>query len=154
MNRLLKSVSVFATILSMALAMPVSGDNAPPTGPAKPMVLRTVMEKLGRDMQAVAGAISKEDWARVAALSPEIASHEQPPAAEKMRILAWLGAEAGRFRGFDGQVHEAATAMSEAAMRGDGRAVIAAFARVQQGCLECHQGFRKSFVEHFHGTRN
>lgn len=46
-----------------------------------------------------------------------------------------------------------AVAMGAAATRGDGQAVIAAFAKVQQGCLACHQSFRKPFTEHFYGTR-
>lgn len=121
--------------------------------PAKPMVLQGVMQQLERDMQAITGAISREDWPQVAKLAPEIASHPAPPLSEKLRILAWLGTNAGQFRGFDGQVHDAAVAMGEAAARGNGQAVIAGFAKVQQGCLGCHEGFRKSFVEHFHGER-
>lgn len=153
MNNFYKSISVIAlTVLG-----PLAGSAAAQTGQAaeavKPMVLRGVMEKLGRDMQAVTGAISKEDWALVGTLAPKIASHAGPPMTEKVRILSWLGNDAGKFRGFDGQTHEAATAMGEAAKRGDGQAVIAAFAHVQQSCLACHQGFRKSFVEHFHGNR-
>lgn len=120
---------------------------------AKPMALRGVMQQLGRDMQAVTGAISQEDWARVARLAPQIARHAEPPLGEKMRILAWLGADAGRFRGFDEQVHQSAEAMGEAARRGDGQAVIESFAKVQQGCLACHQSFRKSFQEHFYEKR-
>ena len=38
------------------------------------MALRTVMEKLGSDMQAVTGAISQEDWTLVAELSMVIGS--------------------------------------------------------------------------------
>ena len=118
---------------------------------SKPMALHGVMEQLGQDMQAVTAAISKEDWAGVAELAPKIANHEQPPMMEKMRILTWLGTDAGRFRGFDGQVHDAASSMGEAAARADGQAVIAAFAQVQQACLGCHRNYRAAFVEHFHG---
>jgi len=121
--------------------------------PAKPMALRGVMVKLGSDMQAVAGAISMEDWAMVAELAPKIANHAEPPVEEKARILTWLGAEAGKFRGNDVQSHEAATQMGDAAKRGDGLAVIAAFSKVQQSCLGCHQSFRKRFVEQFYGKR-
>jgi hypothetical protein len=87
------------------------------------------MDKLGRDMQAITGAISKEEWAVVAELAPKIANHAEPPVAEKMRILAWLGTDAGKFRSHDGQTHESATAMGDAAKRGDGLAVISAFRR-------------------------
>lgn len=117
------------------------------------MALQRVMKQLGADMQLVTGAISREDWARVADLAPKIARHAEPPSTEKIRILSWLGTDAGRFRGFDAQVHDAATGMGESATRGDGQAVIAAFAQVQQSCLGCHQNFRTAFVEHFHGRR-
>lgn len=137
--------AMFVALVSAAAAQTVEA--------ARPMALRGVMEQLGRDMQAVTGAISQEDWALVAELAPKIARHAEPPASEKVRILSWLGTDAGKFRGFDGQVHEAATAMGEAGQRGDGQAAIAAFARVQQSCLACHQGFRKPFVEHFYEKR-
>ena len=117
------------------------------------MALRGVMEKLGRDMQAVTGAISREDWALVAELAPRIAQHEQPPAAEKVRILGWLGSDAARFRSLDGEVEHAAMALGEAARRGDGPAVIAAFGKIQHSCLACHQSYRKAFVEQFYGRR-
>lgn len=121
--------------------------------PAKPMVLQGMMQQFERDMQSITGAVSREDWPHVAQLAAKIASHPAPPLSEKLRILAWLGTDAGRFRGFDDQVHDAAVAMGEAAAHSNGQAVIAEFAKVQQGCLGCHEGFRKSFVEHFHGER-
>ena len=117
------------------------------------MPLPGVMDKLDHDMQTITGAISREDWSLVAEVAPKIAHHAEPPLAEKVRILAWLGTDAGKFRGFDEQTHEAAGAMGQAATRNDGQAVITAFANVQQSCLACHQGFRKSFSEHFYEQR-
>lgn len=117
--------------------------------PAKPMVLRGVMQQLDRDMQAVTAAIAREDWPRVAELAPRIGEHPAPPLGEKLRILAWLGTDAGQFRSFDTGVRETSKAMGDAAARGDGEAVIAGFAKVQQACLGCHQAFRKPFVQHF-----
>lgn len=148
-----KSILMIAAAAVVALAGSAMAENGVPAEREKPLALRSVMDKLGRDMQAVTGAISKEDWALVATLAPKIASHAEPPLPEKLRILAWLGGDAGKFRGFDGQAHEAATAMGEAAKRSDGQAVIAAFAKVQQSCLGCHQNFRQAFVEHFYGRR-
>ncbi|HPP98985.1 MAG TPA: cytochrome c, partial [Ottowia sp.] len=84
---------------------------------------------------------------------PRIAQHEQPPAAEKVRILGWLGSDAARFRSLDGEVEHAAMALGEAARRGDGPAVIAAFGKIQHSCLACHQSYRKAFVEQFYGRR-
>jgi len=152
-NQLLKPRSFFTVPLSVLLATFATALGAQSVEAAKPMALRTIMERLGRDMQAVTGAISKEEWPLVAELAPRIAKHAEPPMSEKMRILAWLGADAGKFRGLDGQVHDAATSMGEAAQRNDGQAVIAAFSKTQQSCLACHQSYRRSFVEKFYGSR-
>lgn len=152
-SHILPPRSLFTITLSVILATSTTGLGAQSIEAAKPLALRAIMEKLGRDMQTVTGAISKEDWAMVAELAPKIAKHAEPPISEKVRILTWLGTDAGKFRGFDGQVHEAAVAMGEAARRSDGQAVIANFAKVQQSCLACHQGFRKSFQEHFYEKR-
>ena len=149
-----KHLSAHASTLVAALLASAAILHAQAAEPAKPMVLQSEMEKLGRDIQAVTGAISKEGWARVADLVPKIAKHAEPPVLAKMRILAWLGADAGKFRSFGGQVHEAAMAMGEAVMRSDGQAVITHFAKVQQSCLACHQGFRKLFQEHFGLSQN
>lgn len=119
----------------------------------EPMQLRRIMQELGKNMQAVTDGISREDWRLVADTAPRIAEHPQPPLAEKVRILAFVGSDAGRFRRFDEQTHQAARTMEQAAKQGDGQAVVAAFATLQNSCLACHQNFRKPFVEHFHGQR-
>lgn len=138
-----------AALLAASFAAPgVFGARAAEA--SRPVGLQGVMQQLGRDVQAVAGAISIEDWSTVARLAPMIARHPEPPLGEKVRILAWLGSDAGRFRKFDGQVHDAAMAMGAAAERQDGDGVIAAFANTQRSCLACHQNFRERFVEHFH----
>lgn len=147
------AVHGMAMLMVGALLIPVSSLRAQVLEPARPMALRSVMQQLRQDMQAVAGAISREDWILVADLAPRIASHAEPPLSEKMRILNWLGTDAGRFRGFDGQVHDAALAMGKVATRGDGEEVIAAFGKVQQHCLACHREFRQSFQAHFYGKR-
>jgi hypothetical protein len=118
---------------------------------AEPLALRGIMVQLGADLQAVTDAIAREDWPRVADIAPRIGDHPEPPGDEKARILQFLGADAGRFRGFDEATHHASEALREAAARGDGAAVIAAFADVQRGCLGCHEQFRKPFIEHFYG---
>jgi len=151
MNCIIKPLSMLAGALLVALAGVAVIVDARAAEPEKPMALQGVMKKLGQDMQAVTGAISKEEWALVAELAPQIARHAEPPPAEKMRILTWLGSDAGRFRALDGHVHDSATIMGEAATRSDGQEVIAAFSKVQQGCLSCHQSFRERFVKHFYG---
>lgn len=150
MNKL--GLSLIAALAIIAV-LPAAGMDAHAADKEQPESLRAVMEKLGDDMQAVTGAISGEDWALVAELAPRIGRHPEPPMAQKVRILKWLGTDAGAFRGFDGQVEEAATGMGEAAARGDGEAVIESFANLQRACLGCHQQFRQSFLEHFGDQR-
>lgn len=140
-------------IMAVLLACPSHAQTPAPAAADSMPGLRGVMQQLGRDMQAVAGAIATEDWAEVATLASRIADHPEPPITEKVRVLTWLGTDAVTFRGFDQRVGTAAGEMGDAAKRGDGPAVIAAFSRVQQACLGCHQGYRASFKQHFGGGR-
>lgn len=141
------AAAILGTTMTSIGAQSWAGGNAT----TEPMELRRIMRELGKNMQLVTDAISREDWARVADTAPRIAEHPQPPVGEKMRILAFVGSDAGRFRQFDEQTHQAAKALEQAARRGDGQSVIASFAALQNGCLACHQEFRKPFVEHFYG---
>lgn len=123
------------------------------TDRTKPLELRKIMHDLGKNMQHITDDISREDWEKIATIAPLIGEHPQPPLVEKMRILKFAGADAGKFKGYDEKTHEAAEALHQAARRGDGRAVISSFAALQNSCLACHQSFRKPFVEHFYGQR-
>ena len=137
MNHSPTLVSILAATWVLATVHVATPARAQAAQPEQPMALRGVMEKLGRDMQAVTGAISREDWALVGGLAPRIAQHEHP----------------ARFRSPVGEVEHAAMALGEAARRGDGPAVIAAFGKIQHSCLACHQSYRKAFVEQFYGRR-
>lgn len=119
----------------------------------KEMALRKIMKDLGASMQTVTHAISMEDWQQVEKTAPLIADHPQPPMTEKMRIIAFIGTDMGKFKGYDTNVHEAADSIAEAAKAKDGGAVIAAFNAVQSACYGCHREFRKQFLQHFYGTR-
>ncbi len=135
--------------LLAAVASPVAAD----TDKAKPLALRKIMQDLGTNMQRITDGISREDWEAVARIAPLIGEHPQPPLLEKMRILKFAGSDAGKFKGYDEKTHAAAQTLQQAARRGDGRAVISAFATLQNSCLACHESFRKPFVEHFYGER-
>lgn len=119
---------------------------------AEPLELQKVMKALGKNMQIITDGISREDWELVAATAPQIAEHPQPPMTEKMRIMSFIGSDMGKFKGFDGEAHEAAHEMEKAAQEKNGQRVIDAFQKVQSACLNCHQTFRGKFVEHFYGT--
>ena len=120
---------------------------------AKPLALQRIMQELGKNMQIITDAISREDWALVAKIAPQIAEHPEPPVIEKMRILTFIGTDMGTFESHDEITHQAARALAQVAARNDGQGVITAFAKLQSSCLACHQSFRQSFVEHFYGQR-
>lgn len=123
-----------------------------PAQAAEPLELQKVMKELGKNMQVITDGISREDWKLVADTAPKIAQHPQPPATEKLRIMAFMGAEMSKFKALDGETHEAAHELLHAAHEQDGQKVIAAFGKVQSSCLNCHQTFRGKFVEHFYGA--
>ncbi|MBI3712570.1 MAG: cytochrome c [Burkholderiales bacterium] len=114
------------------------------------MHLKHVRQELSKHMQNTTDAIALEDWEMVVKLAPQIGQHEEPPASEKLRILAYLGKDAARFRGYDHQTHEAADEMRSAALKQDGKAVINAYAKIQTNCLACHSNFRSGFQKHFY----
>lgn len=118
---------------------------------AKPLELRRIMQELGKNMQTITEAISREDWTSIAKVAPQIAEHPKPPVIEKMRILKFIGTDMGTFESHDEITHQAARALEQVATRNDGQGVVAAFANLQKGCQACHQSFRKPFVEHFYG---
>ncbi len=120
---------------------------------AEPLVLQKVMKDLGKHMQAITDGISREDWALVEKTAPLIGEHPQPPIAEKTRIIGFMGSKMGKFKAYDGETHDAAHALAQAANKGDGRAVINAFQTLQSSCYNCHQEFRKPFVKHFYGMQ-
>ena len=118
---------------------------------AEPLELQKIMKDLGKHMQTVTDGISREDCKLVENTAPLIADPPQPPLTEKMRIMAFMGTNMGKFKSFDEQTHEAAQEMAKAAQNKDGQKVIASFQKVQSSCLGCHQAFRSPFVENFYG---
>jgi len=116
----------------------------------EPMALRKIMRDLGKNMQAITDAISREDWEQIEKIAPQVADHPQPPLFEKIRILSYVGSDAPEFKGHDGKTNEAARTLGKAASSSDGEAVIAAFANLQTTCFDCHRNFRQAFVEHFY----
>lgn len=119
----------------------------------KDLVLRKIMKEMGGNMQIITDGISREDWALIEKTAPLIADHPQPPLTEKMRIIAFMGSDMGKFKGYDGETHKAAEALRQAALIRDGQEVIAAFQRLQTTCYSCHRDFRSPFVKHFYETR-
>ena len=147
MNRaVLLLVTGFALIIA-SVQLHAEGD----TEPVESLELRKIMREMGRNMQVITDAISREEWGLVEKTAPLVADHPQPPFMEKMRILSFIGTDVATFKGHDAKTHEAAVAVAEAAVQRDGEVVITAFATLQKTCLNCHRQFRAPFVEHFYG---
>lgn len=119
-----------------------------------PLALRTIMQEMGKNMQIVTDGISRGDWELVEKTVPPIADHRQPPDSEKARIIAFFGAEMGRFKAYDSETHDHAMAVGDAAKAKDGLAVILAFQQLQTSCYSCHNTFRKPFIAHFYGKKD
>ena len=150
-HRYLFKASLTAVVVGVLLAgpFPYLQARAGTAGEARPLQLRKIMQTLGKDMQAVTNGIAREDWGLVAKTAPRIADHPQPSMGERMRILAFVGSDVGEFKQYDKWTHDAARALEQAAIRGDGQAVISSFATLQTTCLGCHQQFRTPFRKHF-----
>lgn len=117
---------------------------------AEPMALRLIMQDLELNMQKIASAIIREDLATVAEIAPLVADHDEPPMTEKMRILSFMGSDAGAFKSLDGVTHDTAMMLKEVAEENDGDAVIKTYADLLQSCVACHQKFKQPFVDHFY----
>lgn len=120
---------------------------------AEPLALQKVMKDLGINMQLITDGISREDWDLVRKTAALIADHPQPPLTEKMRIVSFVGTDMGKFKAFDGETHDQAQAVAQAAQAKDGQGAILAYQKLQTSCYNCHSAFRKPFVEHFYGVR-
>jgi len=150
----MKTVNMLRFMLAGGLLFVVSASAiAGEADGSKELSLRKIMKDLGTNMQAVTHAISMEDWQLVEKTAPLISDHPQPPLSEKMRIIAFIGTDMGKFKDYDANVHEAADSLAEAAKAKDGAAMIAAFNSVQTACYGCHKDFRGLFLQHFYGTR-
>jgi len=121
--------------------------------PADSLTLREIMAGLGRHMEAITAAISREDWPSVSAEAARIAGHPQPPISEKVRIMGFAGTRVNQFRTYDSGARRQAQAVGAAADAGDGPGAILAFAKLQESCLGCHQAFRKAYVQHVREAR-
>jgi cytochrome c556 len=138
----------FHLAASLCLALAATGAQA-----TEPLALKKIMRDLGGNMQTVTDGISRGDWALVEKTAPLIADHPQPPLAEKVRIISFMGGDMGKFKAHDSETHAQAQALGKAAKAGDGEGVILAFQKLQSSCNNCHSEFRKPFMAHFYGAR-
>ncbi len=150
----MKTASILSITLFMGLTIITASSQilAETTADSpSPLELRKIMRDLGKDMQTVVEGISREDWEQVEKAAMRIADHPTPPLTEKMRIMAFMGDDMGKFKSNDGKTHNAARDLATVAAEKDGYGVISMFSRLQNTCLGCHQSFRQPFQQHFYG---
>lgn len=143
-------ISVTIGLSSLPMQLSAAETQVDESSDAEPMALRLIMQDLELNMQRIASAIIREDLATVAEIAPLVADHEEPPMTEKMRILSFMGSDAGTFKSLDGVTHDTAMTLKKVAENNDGDAVIETYADLLQSCVACHQKFRKPFVAHFY----
>ncbi|MDZ7586030.1 MAG: cytochrome c [Thiobacillus sp.] len=140
---------VYHLLSSACLALATSGAQA-----AGSFALQKIMEDLGKNMQIITDGISREDWRLVEKTASKIVDQPQPPFSEKVRLLSFMGTYMGKFKAYDGETHDQAQAIGKAAKAKDGPGVILAFQKLQASCYNCHNEFRKPFIEHFYGKKD
>lgn len=119
----------------------------------EPLELRRIMEDLGRNLQVVADGLPRGDYGSVEKAAGAIAGHRQPPWSEKVRILAFVGSDLGKYRDYDGRTRDAAVRLADAARLGSRQPAIDAFRELEAGCRGCHREFHRPFVDYFYGAR-
>lgn len=144
-----RQVILASGLILITISGPIFAESASDSD--EPLVIRGIMQQLGKEMQNVTAAISSEDWPQVEKSAAWIADHPRPPMTERMRIMGFMGSDAGKFKAGDKETHEAARELMAAAETKDGQAVISVFSKLQSTCLGCHQNFRESFKKHFYG---
>ena len=153
----MKKCRTVVTVLFTGLAVlpvinPAVSETAP--GSPEPLVLRKIMQDMGKEMAAIAEAVSREEWAQVEKSALRIADHPRPPMSERKKIMALFGKDMARFKGYDTRTHDTARELAKLAAQKQGSEVISTFATLQSSCLECHQHFRKPLQEHFYGKQD
>jgi len=139
---------------ALALALTVVAFAAPGAQAAEPLALQKIMKDLGRNMQDISDGIPLGDWELVENTASLIADHPEPPFFEKIRIINFAGTNIGKYKAYNAAIHDHAQIAGKAAKNKDGPAVIVAFQNLQASCDNCHNEFRKPFVEHFYGKKD
>lgn len=104
--------------------------------------LFSIMIGLQADMAKVSRGLWMENLDTVSAGADAVADHPRVPPREFERISDILGADMSRFGAMDGEVHDLAVRLSEAAARGALDEVLAAESDLRRGCVDCHSEFR------------
>ena len=130
----LAATAAAAFVLSMPL----------PIAAEQPLTLKDVMQALNTNMQEATHGIIMEDYDLIAKSARSIAEHPTPDATVLKKVVAHLGEDMPKFKGFDQQVHDTALELEKAAMEQNKEAVFNHHNQIIRGCVGCHQAYRDS----------
>ncbi|MES0371789.1 MAG: hypothetical protein ABUK11_05870 [Mariprofundaceae bacterium] len=107
---------------------------------------KQVMQQLGSDYSDLDRAILWEDFDAAAEAAHAIAHHDKPSKQQRMKIMGILGGEMPNFKKADGNVHELAVKIEEAARVKDMQLLIQRQSQMLSACMTCHTAYRNSVV--------
>lgn len=113
--------------------------------------LRPLMVDLSLDMERIHQGLWREDYVMIAQGARSIAEHPKISSEQMAAIKKALGTDFKQFFQFDVTVHEAASALADAAAGENLEAVLKHRRQLQQGCISCHVGFRAQVREALYG---
>ncbi len=104
--------------------------------------LKSVMQGLLKDTQALTEGIFLEDYKKIEAAAKNIANHPTPGTLTMRKVMAGLGAEMGVFKGFDMKVHDTALVIANSASEQNMSKIISGYHQMIDGCQSCHAQFK------------
>lgn len=132
---------VTAALLIMAVQS-VQEKAQPRTMPLVPM-----MRLLLNDMYTIDEGIYTENFAMIEKGGKSIADHPVMTEEDKKLVKTTLGEDMKKFVKFDMIVHHHADSIAAAARDKKMNEVLRHYRIVQQGCVDCHNGFRTKIIE-------
>ena len=111
------------------------------------LTLKDVMQGLHKNMENTTYGIIMEDYDLIEKSAQAIATHPTPAPEILKKIVAHLGTEMPKFKGFDLQVHDTALELKKAAIEQNTEALLKLHNEVLSGCVGCHQSYRKPITD-------
>lgn len=134
---------LLATSLAILVTANVSmAHDAQVSSSATESSLKTVMQGLLKDTQALTAAMLNEDYLLIEAQAKKIAQHPKPSMAIRMKIVKVMGADMANFKANDVVVHQGAVDIMTHAKQKNINGVSESFKQMISGCLSCHVAFK------------
>lgn len=141
-----QSYKVLAVILAgtaVLMALKVSQQKAQP----ETMSLVPMMRLLLSDMYTIDEGIYTENFEMIEKGGTAVSDHPVMTEDDKKLVKSALGEDMKKFVNFDMIVHHHADSIAAAARNEKMSEVLRHYRIVQQGCVDCHTGFRTQIIE-------